>query len=250
MSTVTNSTHSGLIEVTNGTNETTERIVGDCDVTITPSGAVDVTVDVWASMDHFGIFKYATARVRRDDAAGAVVATYSYGGAYFDPDSTSGHQMEWSTTVTDSSPTTGRYVLTLQATPNAARVFSDTHVLTLTSPSSITIAVPGPFAVTAAMKVPTVSLTPGDVIIAVPAPFHVTAAMHAPTVKLNAKFAPYTLDDNDSQALNIGVDLSARLEANPKPVAPPAGLTEDSVRLLRVSPVMPTPTLDSNGRPT
>lgn len=127
-----NATPSGLIEVTPGSADTTERIVGDMDVTVSGS-AMTIAVDLWVSMNQFGTHKFAVARVRRDNATGAVLATSSF--AEFGSDDTGGHSLEWATSFTDATPTTGRYVVTLQATPNASRVYSNLHSLTVTGGS-------------------------------------------------------------------------------------------------------------------
>lgn len=76
-----------------------------------------------------------------------------------------------------------------------------------------------------------------------------TVAAPVPDVLNGHRFAAYDLDDNSSQALNVPVELYAVLTQHVLPEAPPTGLTEASVRVRRLSLVMPTPTLDSRKRP-
>jgi hypothetical protein len=112
----------------------------------------------------------------------------------------------------------------------------------------VSVTVPAATA-TAAAVAPTVSLTAGDLTLAVPAAT-VAAAMVAPQVQMASFFTAYTLDDNNSQALNIAVELSASLEVDAVPTAEPPGYAAATVRARRLSLVLPTPTLDSRGRPT
>ena len=102
---------------------------------------------------------------------------------------------------------------------------------------------------TAAMVAPAVSISTGDLTISVPAAT-ATAAMLPPSLRLTSYFTAYTLDDNASQALNIGIELSASLEVDAVPTAEPPGYAAATVRARRLSLVLPTPTLDSRGRPT
>lgn len=66
---------------------------------------------------------------------------------------------------------------------------------------------------------------------------------------MTVHFTAYTADANHSQALNIGVGLEAVLRTDPPPVLP-SHFTDSQVRARRLSLIMPTPTLDSRGRPT
>lgn len=77
----------------------------------------------------------------------------------------------------------------------------------------------------------------------------VTHTANAGTVRLYHRLLAYDLDSNSSQALNIPVQISGVLVTDPVPVVPSRHV-EAKIRARRLSLVMPTPTLDSNGRPT
>lgn len=193
MTTRTNATHTGNLHVTSGGSDTVERVVGDCDVTIPVSGSVTITVDLWVSANAFGVYKYMVGQVRRDSVTGAVVTTHAFG--YPAGDSNGGHDLEWSETFVDSSPTTGRYVLTLQATPNAADVYSDTHALTLSSVAQVT-APP----MVLALTVPTPVVTAGATVT--PDPMMLFLSMDVDTVSAyvidrTAGVLTLTLDDTE-----------------------------------------------------
>lgn len=77
----------------------------------------------------------------------------------------------------------------------------------------------------------------------------ITTASPALTAAARSEFHAYSLDDNASQALNIPLGMSAVLETDVLPLVP-SGFVEAKIRARRLSLVMPTPTLDSRGRPS
>lgn len=77
----------------------------------------------------------------------------------------------------------------------------------------------------------------------------VTITANAGAVRLYHRLPAYDLDSNNSQALNIPIQLSGVLLTNPAATVP-SRYVEAKIRARRLSLVMPTPTLDSNGRPT
>lgn len=66
---------------------------------------------------------------------------------------------------------------------------------------------------------------------------------------MTVHFTAYDADANHSQALNIGVEMSATLRID-LPAELPSLYSDSQIRARRLSLVMPTPTLDSRGRPT
>lgn len=263
MATASNATPTGLITVS-GT-DTVERVVGDCDVTITGyASPVTISIDLWESMNQGGTHKFMVARLRRDSVTGTILATKTF--AEETADSTGGHQQRWNPTpIVDSTPTTGRYVLTMQSTPNASTSYSDTHSLSLSAPDLVgAIGVPA----TATASAPAgaaggAALAPGAAATATAlapagiAGVRVSGAAATATATAVAGVAhsyqpltAYDLDANSSQALRVRVGLSAVLETDLIPVAPPAGLVAAQVSILKVTAVMPTPTIGSDGKPT
>ncbi len=90
-----------------------EFILPLCDVTVTPTGTVSITWIIYFSTHAAGA-KTATMRLRRSDLNGAVLASQAFG----DPgsDSMAGAQQSWSSSYSDTTPTDGRYVMTLVET--------------------------------------------------------------------------------------------------------------------------------------
>jgi hypothetical protein len=66
---------------------------------------------------------------------------------------------------------------------------------------------------------------------------------------MTVHFSAYMGDANSSQALNLDLDMSAVLRVDP-PTYLPSAFTDPQIRARRLSLIMPTPTLDSRGRPT
>lgn len=111
---------------------------------------------------------------------------------------------------------------------------------------SVGIAVAGP---TATVAVAALAGLAGSVTTVAGPVATVAVAALAGVAREVPTFAGYALDDNNSQALNIPVQMSAVLEADPIPTSL-TGHTDAQIRALRRSLTMPTPTLDARGRPT
>ena len=109
------STGSNLAPLALVGNPDAETIVPGCDITVTPGATVPLTWDVMGSQNAGGQGKTITWRVRRDNLAGAVLATISRNATI---DSSAGNDsgMTWVSSFTDVSPTTGHYVLTSEGT--------------------------------------------------------------------------------------------------------------------------------------
>ncbi len=119
---------SGVIQVG---ADTTETIITGLDVTLAGAATaapIPLNWNVWISQSHSGVVKGCALRLRRTNAAGALLASLALG----DPggDSVAGHQQQWRDTLFDDSPTDGHYVMTIQNTQAAGSTFySDTHQL-------------------------------------------------------------------------------------------------------------------------
>lgn len=119
---------SGVIQVG---ADTTETIITGLDVTLAGAATaapIPLNWNVWISQSHSGVVKGCALRLRRTNAAGALLASLALG----DPggDSVAGHQQQWKDTLFDDSPTDGHYVITIQNTAaSGATFYSDTHQL-------------------------------------------------------------------------------------------------------------------------
>lgn len=109
-------------------SDTLEHILPGCDLTqpLYPQpSSIPISWNVWISEYDIGHIKSATLRLRRDNIAGAVLASLAVGDS---GDHTDGHQRQWTGTYTDNAPTTGHYVLTVQQTANTStQIWSDTR---------------------------------------------------------------------------------------------------------------------------
>jgi len=117
-----------------------ETILPGCDLTaVLTQGAIAVAWDVWISQNQPGVPKQATVRLRRTNRSGAILATQAFGGAGID--STAGHEQEWNSSFSDTLPTDGHYVLTVQEVQGSTSttVWSDTRTF-----SVVTARAPGP----------------------------------------------------------------------------------------------------------
>jgi hypothetical protein len=102
--------------VINATPSTTEKVVSGAVVELAAVGSsVSVVVDLHASMNNSGLSKSLIWRVRRDDINGAIVGNSGTKSATTDSAAGNDSGFAWSTTLTDATPTTGRYVVTVQA---------------------------------------------------------------------------------------------------------------------------------------
>ncbi len=126
---------SGVIQVG---ADTTETIITGLDVTLAGAATaapIPLNWNVWISQSHSGVVKGCALRLRRTNAAGALLASLALG----DPggDSVAGHQQQWRDTLFDDSPTDGHYVMTIQNTQAVGSTFySDTHQLWLFAASA------------------------------------------------------------------------------------------------------------------
>lgn len=118
----------GAVEIVTGLAET---LIPGCSITvplgvvIALGGAVGLSWDIWLSEYGPTHTKAATLRLRRSSITGAILAT----GTITDTvDSVAGNVTEWNGSFSDTAPTDGVYVLTVQETGNAAvQVWSATR---------------------------------------------------------------------------------------------------------------------------
>ena len=105
-----------------------EYILAGCDLMLADFiGIITIAINLWGSnqIDN----RNATVRLRRDNLAGAeLMVWYPIGGF----GSILGHTYNVSDTYIDAAPTTGRYVLTIQAESVPYSIYSDTRGFTLT----------------------------------------------------------------------------------------------------------------------
>ena len=120
---------SGDLLVVTGQSET---ILNGCDLVIPLGASVDLAWTVWISQNAPGWSKSVAFRLRRTDLTGTVLASGSTGDS---GDSTGGHQVSWVAAYSDSSPTDGRYVLTVQETGgnSSTQIWSDTRAFSLST---------------------------------------------------------------------------------------------------------------------
>lgn len=96
-------------------NPDAETVITGCDLTVSPGTSVALTWDLMASQNAGGQGKQVTYRIRRDNLSGTVLSSIAKNATI---DSSSGNDsgMAWVSNYTDSSPTTGHYVLTTEGT--------------------------------------------------------------------------------------------------------------------------------------
>jgi len=115
-----------------------ETVIPGCDQQVVAGTSVALAWDLQSSQNAGGSGKTVTYRLRRDNLAGAVLATIAKNATV---DSSGGNDsgMAWASSYSDSSPTTGHYVLTTQATGVATTNFMAKSVFTTTgAPPSTT----------------------------------------------------------------------------------------------------------------
>ncbi len=100
-------------------NPDAETVIAGCDLTVTPAATVPLTYDLQGSQNAGGQNKQVTWRVRRDNLAGAVIVNSGSKGATIDSSAGNDSGFAFSGSFTDSSPTTGHYVLTSEGTGTA-----------------------------------------------------------------------------------------------------------------------------------
>jgi hypothetical protein len=119
----------GINETINPSTANEEAAIPGCTLVISTGSPITITWDVWTSVSAYGYYKYVTINLRRGSVTGALLATSDQ---LMTADSTNGHNVQFSGSFVDNSPTDGVYVLTSQSRTAAAVVYSDTHDLTLT----------------------------------------------------------------------------------------------------------------------
>jgi hypothetical protein len=110
---------------------TAEQVILDCTLEIPATGQGNPTIDVnvWVSQNQLGCAKNITLRIRRDDISGDIIWNDTQG---MTDDSSAGHNKQYTTSYEDTSPTTYKYVLTVQ-TVCASAVYSDIREFSVTS---------------------------------------------------------------------------------------------------------------------
>jgi hypothetical protein len=91
----------------------TETILPGCDLTLSSGSVMVVSWDVKVSQYCYNTAKSGILRLRRTSTSGSVLASSTFGDTL---DYTTGDKTEWSSSYTDSSPTDGHYVITVQDT--------------------------------------------------------------------------------------------------------------------------------------
>jgi pilus assembly protein Flp/PilA len=109
-----------------------EIVIPGCNLTITPGPTVSIAWSISISQDDYGIHKGAELSLRRDDTTGAILDSYSVGDQ---GDSEAGDQYTWIGAYTDSGPTDGKYVITVQETSGSSntQIWSATRQFSLTT---------------------------------------------------------------------------------------------------------------------
>ncbi len=103
-----------LIKIVTGQAQT---LVTGCDLTITGFATISVSWDLWTSQNDSGHAKVLTCRLRRTNTSGSILVSKTFPGTTDNP---SGHIDQWTDGYIDSSPTDGRYVLTVEETTGTA----------------------------------------------------------------------------------------------------------------------------------
>ena len=93
-----------------------ETVLSGADLSMSTAGlsSIPIAWDIWVSQYEPTHHKGLTLRLRRDSAAGAILVTVTEPEATVD--SATGWDQEWDSSYSDTAPTTGRYVLTVQET--------------------------------------------------------------------------------------------------------------------------------------
>ena len=127
--TVNNSDPTGN-KIINESPSSTEKIIPICDLTIPdPVGNITINWDVWVSMNQLGTQKKVTVNLRRDSVTGAVLWTQEQ---IMATDSVLGHDKQYTSSFIDTNVTTGRYVLTTDATgASTVAIYGDTRTFSL-----------------------------------------------------------------------------------------------------------------------
>ena len=130
-------------------NPDAETVIAGCDLTVTPGATVGITYDLQGSQNAGGQGKAVTWRIRRDNLAGAILVNSGSKNATVDSSAGNDTGMAYSGSYSDSSPTTGHYVLTSEGTGAAiTTVFIGRSVFTVTgalpSTSTFTTETGGP----------------------------------------------------------------------------------------------------------
>ena len=127
--TVNNSDPTGN-KIINESPSSTEKIIPICDLTIPdPVGNITINWDVWVSMNQLGTQKKVTVNLRRDSVTGAVLWTQEQ---IMATDSVLGHDKQYTSSFIDTHVTTGRYVLTTDATgASTVAIYGDTRTFSL-----------------------------------------------------------------------------------------------------------------------
>lgn len=113
---VLTSTAADLTPNTLKSNPDAETVIAGCDLTVNPGGSVAMTYDLQGSQNAGGQGKGVTWRIRRDNLAGAILVNSGNKAATVDSSGGNDSGMAFSGSFTDSSPTTGHYVLTSEGT--------------------------------------------------------------------------------------------------------------------------------------
>ena len=127
--TVNNSDPTGN-KIINESPSSTEKIIPICDLTIPdPVGNITINWDVWVSMNQLGTQKKVTVNLRRDSVTGAVLWTQEQ---IMATDSVLGHDRQYTSSFVDTNVTTGRYVLTTDATgASTVAIYGDTRTFSI-----------------------------------------------------------------------------------------------------------------------
>ena len=117
-------------KVINATPSSAEKIIPVCDLAIAnPVGNITITWDAWVSMNQLGTQKKVTVRLRRDTITGAILWSQE---KIMATDSVLGHDQRFNSSLVDTAVTTGRYVLTSQATgASVVDIYGDTRTFTI-----------------------------------------------------------------------------------------------------------------------
>jgi len=113
------------------TQPAAETILPGCDIQVVAGATVPISWDLQASMNAGGQTKQVTWRLRRDNLSGTILASIVKSATV---DSSAGNDsgFAWASSYTDVAPTTGRYVLTSQATAFASSVYVAKSVYSVT----------------------------------------------------------------------------------------------------------------------
>lgn len=117
-------------KIINESPSSTERIIPICDLTIpNPLGNITIAWNVWVSMSQLGTQKKVMVRLRRDSVNGEILWSQEKTMA---TDSVAGHDQQFTSSMVDTLVTTGRYVLTSDATgASTVAIYGDTRTFTI-----------------------------------------------------------------------------------------------------------------------